>query len=280
MTVTVLTSASGSPGVTTTAVGLTVHWPESCLLVDGDCQQAVLAGYLEGRQVTQNGLVHVINAARVDPDVRGAVWRQSIPLPDDDPDGARRLLLPGLPSAQTTAALAQSWLSIAGALRDLDDAGIDIIVDLGRLTSSGVHPALLETASHVLLMTRPTMRAIGACHWAAQRLVDQASDLGAGTKVGLLVVRRPALSVAAMTGADGTDRGYSNREIEEFLPVKVVGTVVHDPINARLLSDGGTRGPKYARSGYATSLIHLAQVLAGPAHRRSKPPLDRFEENA
>ena len=68
MTVTVLTSASGAPGVTTTAVGLTVHWPESCLLVDGDYQQAVLAGYLGGSQVTRNGIVHVINAARIEPE--------------------------------------------------------------------------------------------------------------------------------------------------------------------------------------------------------------------
>ncbi len=279
MTVTILTSASGAPGVTTTAVGLTVHWPDSCLLVDGDYQQAVLAGYLEGRHLTPNGIVHVINAARISPDVREAVWRQAIPLPDDGPDGTRRLFLPGLTSAQTAEALTQSWFSIAAALRDLDDAGIDIVVDLGRLTARGVHPALLDAASHVLLMTKPTMRAVGACHWAAQRLVDQTADRGVGTQVGLLVVRRPALSTAALLGADPTDRGYSNTEIEDFLPLKVLASIVHDPANARLLSEGGARGPKYARSGYATSLIHLAQTLAGPAHRRVVPQPDLQERD-
>ena len=173
MSVTLLTSASGSPGVTTTAIGLTVHWPESCLLVDADYQQAVLAGYLQGRQVPAGGIVHVINAARISPNVREAVWRQSVPLPEDNPDGRRRLLLPGLVSAQTADALRQSWLPIATALRDLDDAGIDIILDLGRMTPIGIPPALLNAASYVLLMSKPTMRAVGACHWAARRLADQ-----------------------------------------------------------------------------------------------------------
>lgn len=259
MVINILTSASGSPGVTTTAIGLTLHWPESCLLVDGDYQQAVLTGYLQGRHVTTNGLVHVMNAARISPQVRDAVWRQSIPLPEDDPDGRRRLLLPGLVSPQAATALHQSWLPIATALRDLDDAGIDIIVDLGRLTPSGIHPALLDVASQILLVTRPTLRAVGACHWAARQLVDQTNSLGAATKVALLMVRRPPISIANLR----VPGEHDDREIEEFLPLKVArASVVYDPANAAYLSDGGTRGPKFARSSYAGSLAHLAQILA------------------
>lgn len=268
MAITLLTSASGSPGVTTTAVGLTLHWPESCLLVDADYQQAVLTGYLQGRQLTSNGVVHVINAARVSPNVRDAVWRQSIPLPEDDPDGRRRLLLPGLVSPQAAPALNQSWLPIAAALHDLDDAGIDVIVDLGRLTPSGVHPGLLDVASRVLLVTRPILRAVGACHWAASRLVEQTANLNSAVKVGLLLVRRPPLAVATLQAPGEHD----SREIEEFLPVKVAGSVVYDPLNAALLSDGGDRGPKFARSGYAGSLTHLAQQLSPRAGlKRAKP---------
>lgn len=133
MTITLLTSASGSPGVTTTAVGLTVSWPDSCLLVDADYQMAILSGYLEGSHVSPNGLLRHqrLPAHRERP---GAVWRQSIPLPEDDPDGRRRLLLPGLPSPQTSGALTASWTPIAAGLRDLDTAGVDVVVDLGRLT--------------------------------------------------------------------------------------------------------------------------------------------------
>lgn len=267
MTVTILTSASGSPGVTTTALGLTLQWPDSCLLVDGDYHQAVLTGYLQGHYVTSNGMVHVINAARISPDVEEAVWRQSIPLPDDEEDGRRRLLLPGVSTGQAADAVYQSWPAVAAALHELGDAGIDTIVDYGRMTWRGVHPALIDVATHVLLMTRPTMRSAGAAFWAAQRLVEQAHDVGATPKMGLLV-RRPTLAAATLTGPGREEHGYSDREIEQFLPLPVRGSIVHDPTNARLLSDGGERGPKFAKTAYATSLTHLAQHLkpraAGP----------------
>jgi Mrp family chromosome partitioning ATPase len=46
MSVIVLTSASGSPGVSTTAVGLALSWPGPVLLVEADPTggSAVLAG--------------------------------------------------------------------------------------------------------------------------------------------------------------------------------------------------------------------------------------------
>lgn len=260
MTITVLTSASGSPGVTTTALGLTLQWPDSCMLVDGDHQQAVLTGYLQGRYVTSNGMVHVLNAARINPNVEEAVWRQSIPLPDDDEEGRRRLLLPGLSTGQAGEALYQSWPAVAAALRELGDAGVDTVVDYGRMTWRGVHPALIDVATHVLLMIRPTMRSAGAAFWAAQRLVEQAHDLTATAKMGLLL-RRPTLAAATLTGPGREEHGYSDGEIEQFLPLPVRGSVVHDPANARLLSDGGQRGPKFDKTAYATSLHHLAQHL-------------------
>jgi hypothetical protein len=261
MTITVLTSASGAPGVTTTALGLTLQWPDSCLLVDGDYQQALLTGYLQGHYVTSNGMVHVINAARISPDVEEAVWRQSIPLPDDEEEGRRRLLLPGLKTAQAGNALYQSWPAVAAALRELSDgAGIDVVVDYGRMTWQGVHPALIDVATHVLLMTRPTMRSAGAAFWAAQRLAEQARDLGTTSRMGLLL-RRPTLAAAALSGPGRDEQGYSDGEIEQFLPLPVRGSVVHDPVNARLLSEGGERGPKFTKTAYATSLTHLAQHL-------------------
>lgn len=270
MTITVLTSASGSPGVTTTALGLTLQWPATCLLVDGDYQQAVLTGYLQGRYVTSNGMVHVINAARINPNVEEAVWRQSIPLPDDEEDGRRRLLLPGLSTGQAGNALHQSWPAIAAALRKLGDAGVDVVVDYGRMTWQGVHPALIEVATHVLLMTRPTMRSAGGAFWATQRLAEQGHDLGATPRMGLLI-RRPTLSAAALTGPGREEHGYSDGEIEQFLPLPVRGSIVHDPANARFLSDGGDRGPKFAKTAYATSLTHLAQHLKPRARRGTGP---------
>lgn len=272
MTITVLTSASGSPGVTTTALGLALHWPASCLLVDTDYQRAVLTGYLEGNHLTKNGLAHVINAARYTSAAREAVWQQAISLPDDDPEGHRRLLLPGLDSPNTAKALAGSWGPVATALRSLDATGTDVVVDLGRLTPAGIPVELLNVATHVLLMTKPTLRSVGASHWAAHRLVDQSIQHGTSARLGLLIVRRPLLTKTSLiTRADPTPRGFDNVEIEAFLPLKVRGTITHDLVQAALLSDGGPRRPKFARSAYATSLLGVARDLAGANHNSRRP---------
>lgn len=264
MTIAILTSASGSPGVTTTALGLTLHWPDSCLLVDADHQQAVLLGYLKGEVVTPNGLLRLIDAARISPDLLDGISRQWIELPGDDPAGLRRRLLPGLVSAQTSDALFKTWPAISNTLRDLSDTGIDSIVDVGRLDWRGVHPALLEVATHVLLVTAPTLRAAGAATWAAQRLREQAGNTGNAGKLGVVLVRPPVLTPAALTNTGREARGWSDREFAGWFEIPVRGHVLHDPANARVLSDGAPEGPKFAKSGYAASLSHLAQQLHRP----------------
>ena len=52
MAVVLLASATGSPGVTTTALGLALAWPRHCLVADcdRDPSQAVQAGYLRGME--------------------------------------------------------------------------------------------------------------------------------------------------------------------------------------------------------------------------------------
>ena len=58
MAVIALTSASGSPGVTTTALGLALSWPRPVLLVEADPTGAsgLLAGYFRGARYYESGL--------------------------------------------------------------------------------------------------------------------------------------------------------------------------------------------------------------------------------
>ena len=51
MTLTVLTSASGSPGVSTSALGMSLAWSKPVLLVEADPTggSAILAGWFHGR---------------------------------------------------------------------------------------------------------------------------------------------------------------------------------------------------------------------------------------
>src|SRR5215213_8433495 len=65
MSLVVLTSASGSPGVTTTALGLALSWPRPVLLVEADPTGAsgLLAGYFRGARYYESGLVEVALSA-------------------------------------------------------------------------------------------------------------------------------------------------------------------------------------------------------------------------
>jgi hypothetical protein len=61
MAVIALTSASGSPGVTTTAVGMALLWPRPLILVDADPTggSGILAGYFRGTREYEAGLIEL-----------------------------------------------------------------------------------------------------------------------------------------------------------------------------------------------------------------------------
>src|SRR5690242_10743969 len=121
MAVLVLTSCSGSPGVTTLAVGLALTWPRPVLLVDADpgASQAVLAGYLTGRSTGGKGLLRVAEAHRDRRNLREAVVDQCLTLAETD--GDRRLFLPGFTRPGSAAHFAGVWDDLADALDRLGD---------------------------------------------------------------------------------------------------------------------------------------------------------------
>src|SRR3546814_8260143 len=61
MAVIALCSASGSPGVTTTSLGLALLWPRPVLLVEADPTggSGILAGYFRGIRAYDQGLVEL-----------------------------------------------------------------------------------------------------------------------------------------------------------------------------------------------------------------------------
>lgn len=66
MAVIQLVSATGAPGVTTTALGLLSAWPADAVLVDLDRDggQAILAGHLGGQDGAGRGMQSVAAAHR------------------------------------------------------------------------------------------------------------------------------------------------------------------------------------------------------------------------
>lgn len=276
MGVVALTSAAGAPGVSTTALGLTLVWPGSAMLADLDHQQVFLAGYLRGEVATEKGLLRVLDAARHGSLQSDAVRDQAIVLPDDDqPDGNRRLLLPGLPTPAAAGFLPAALPTILEVFETLGDAGLDVICDLGRAPREGIAPSVLAHIGRLVLLTVPTLRGLAAARACAERLQTAARSTGAATRIGVVVVRR-AKSLGLMQETDKPEQlvaetYYNDREVAGWLGLPVDATIVHDARWASRLSEGAPRPDKWAQSGYAASLSRLArtehQHLHHPRHK-------------
>lgn len=215
-----LTSASGSPGVTTTALGLALAWPRPVVLVEADPTgaSAIAAGYMQGSILPEKIIVDLAMSHR-----QGALVedlpRMLIPLPN-----TRVRLLHG-PLRHTQArSLDNVWESLAGALKGLERTGQDVIVDAGRLGLEGTPTRLLTAADLTLLSTRTTLPAlIGARSWAST-LRETMHRAGATDTLGLALI--------------GPGRPYGAREAKKVLDLPVVTSLPWDPASADVLSTG------------------------------------------
>lgn len=220
MAVIVLTSAGGSPGVTSTALGLSLTWPRPVLLADCDRHpnQAVLAGYLRGLSAGGRGLGGLVQEYRSQTgDGVQQLLGQTVQL-DDDPVQPRRFL-PGFTNPGSALLFEHYWPRLAGQLAELHQT--DVLVDAGRLDADGLPGALVERASQVLVLSRAGLPAVATLRLF---LPDLIAGLDEATKLGLVVV--------------GGGRPYSATEISDSLGVRLVADLPWDPATAAVLSEG------------------------------------------
>ncbi|MFC1419570.1 hypothetical protein [Streptacidiphilus cavernicola] len=260
MPVVTISGGTGAPGATTTALGLLLAWPlgEGRRVVLLECDPdggAVLAGALEGRVVAQYGLRHLAVADR-----RGrlaeTLWEQ---LVDISPDGnGGRLLLPGLTDPAQAAGLAYTWEPLVTACQDLDRAGCDVLIDLGRSGAHGPSAVLARRADAVLVTVRSTLRGLSA---AKPRVAALAADLDAeGTgadAIGVVLVQ---------------EGPYAPAEVGRALGAPVVGLLPYEPRSARVLSDGGNSADRrLLRSGLMRAVRSTAdEILVLTSRRRAR----------
>ena len=220
MTLIALTSASGSPGVTTTALGLALAWPRPVVLVEADPTgaSAIAAGYMRGSILPDRTIVDLAMSHRQG-SLAEDLPRILIPLPD-----SQVKLLHG-PLRHTQArSLDSVWESLAGALKALERTGQDVIVDAGRLGVEGAPTKLLTAADLTLLTTRTTLPAlIGAKSWAST-LHEAMHRAGATDTLGLALI--------------GPGRPYGAKEARKVLNLPVVTSLPWDPTSAEVLSTG------------------------------------------
>jgi hypothetical protein len=250
MAVLCVASAKGAPGVTTSVLALVFAWHRSALVVEADMSgsSSMLSGFLRGRTDHSHGLVGLSVAARQHGFTDSGLWEQCLRLGDG------RYLLPGIADPAQAVALTSVWTPLATVLAELEAAGVDVLVDAGRLGTAYAPVPLLQAADAVVLVTGTRLPDVYAL---SRRLPALRAELAASGDAGGLCV----LTV-------GEGRPYSNREIETSLGVPVISSMAWDPLDAEVYSVGTTPGRRFESSPLARTAAVTASSLSGLVRNR------------
>lgn len=246
MAIVTIASASGAPGVSTTALMLGLQWPRPAILVDADPKggSTFLAGYMHGEM--RPGLVELIMAHQQHllPD---ALPRLLVEMPNSN-----LRVLPGLRTQVQAAAAGMVWQPLLAELRRLSAAdGVDTIIDVGRL-GMAAWPQPLVLGSDVLVL----MSGTGLPELAAvQPWLTWLQDAVAGPTIAVLLA--------------GEGRPYSAGEVTRQLDLPVVGVLPRDEQAARKWSHGEQPAPLTGwvqhlttpRSTLMPAVAHVAERL-------------------
>ncbi|PIE20914.1 MAG: hypothetical protein CSA64_04340 [Arachnia propionica] len=222
MGIIVLTGATGSPGVTTTALALALAWPTDVLLAD--CNRApdqyLFAGFLRGMSGQHRGLGEVTNRHRQQQFAPADLLDCCVPL--TEPGEIQRSFLPGFVSLGAVQLFELVWPTLADAFAELSKAEVDVIIDAGRIQPAGLPPTLLACADQVAVVTRSSLTWLASLRLYLPALREQLEHTPASARPGLLVV--------------DPDRPYSHREIAAQFGLPVWGQLPRDDKSALALA--------------------------------------------
>ncbi|MDN4175259.1 hypothetical protein QWY28_20000 [Nocardioides sp. SOB77] len=263
MALIVLASASGSPGVSTTALGLTLNWHRPVLLVDADPtgSSSVFAGYFHGTHEPTGGLINLALSLR-EGTLAEALPRETLLLDPEAPAERSAWFLPGIRAHEQAPSLLPLWEPLTEQLRALERHGQDVIVDAGRLGLAGWPQPLIAASDLTLLITRSSLPALaGATSWA-KTLRTQFAGVGGLSRLGVLLVdeeRRWPMPTGARV------RPYSARHIAKALQLPVVASVEWEPEVAEVYSHGARKPRKFESSGllrgYRASAAAIQSII-------------------
>lgn len=238
-------SVSGSPGITSTLVGLTRTWPRPVILVEADIAKAssILPGYLRGQVDHSRGLTPISILSQRGQLTPRAIQDQAVPLGDN------KRLLPGLSNLTAAAAAGRTfWNSLGENLAAYSGQGADVLVDLGRLGIRDDRDTLLQLADLVVLVARPTLPDIAAIRDRVDGVRQVLTQVGREKWLGLLLI-------------DSPDGPYRDSEIAKALGVPVIARIAHDPRSAAVDSVGAEATSKTTKSARSRDLTLLPNVL-------------------
>lgn len=234
------TSAPGSPGVTTTALGMALTWSRDVLLADcdRDPSQAIQAGYLRGMDHGGRGLAALARLHRENRALAPDVWRHTVPLVQYD--DVQRRFLPGFSQPATVRLFDGVWPDLADAFSALDERGVDVIVDAGRVGRDGLPLALLAQADAVCFLTRTNLRALAATRLYLPMVAEQLNRLPMAKALGLILV--------------DPNQPYAGGEIAAQFGVPCWAELARHDKLAAILSDGAPEPKRFFDSALMNQL--------------------------
>ncbi|MGL5826333.1 MAG: hypothetical protein ACRCYU_16200 [Nocardioides sp.] len=273
MALIVVASASGSPGVTTAALGLTLNWPRHVLLVDADPTgaSAVFAGFFRGARERGGGLINLAVAQR-DDSLDAALVRETLILDPSAPAESSAWFLPGILGHEQAPSLVGLWEPLTARLQAMERSGQDVIVDAGRLGLAGWPQPLVAAADVMLLVTRNSLPALAGARSWAQSLRAQFDEVGGLGRLGLLMVDESGRWPARRSVVPRV-RPYTARQMAKALRIPVVDSIGWHPEVAEVYSHGAREPRKFDAAAtriYGAAAASVEGLLA--ANRAALAP--------
>lgn len=243
-----LTSLSGSPGVTTTAVAWATCSQTPTLLIEADLTggSPILAGRFRSTVPHERSLLALATydagASAVD-----VLREQALDLPGAV---AESKVVPGLAEQSQAGALSGLWADLGLALQELSSRqGLDVLVDLGRLAPTAPW-SLIGQLEQLLVMGPATLPGLITLHNNLPAVAGRLTQ----TALGVVLVA-PARE------------GFGVKEAAAVLqPVSVLAAVEHLPKPAAAYSLGWPQASTRSLRGLHKEIYHLQDAAA--AHRK------------
>lgn len=261
-------SLAGSPGVTTTALAMTLTWPQSSLLIEVDTSRysSVLPGFLRAQVPHTRGIGELSvlsnNSGGLD---LSQVWGQTISLVDErQPEGApERRLVAGFKDPAAARAMDGFWPQLGSTAASFEGMGMDVLFDAGRWNVGDRRQALLKLADVVVIVARPTLGDLVATHTRLPAIREELAVAGHEGSLALLLVE------------PSSGPRLPSPEIRKALGLEPLGRIAWDEKTAPVFSAGESAARRFDK----TSLGRSIQPAIGAIRAQLDRQRDRLNEN-
>lgn len=244
-------SVKGSPGATSTALGLAAVWPRPVVLVEAD----PAGGDLAYRCRAENGGPVYPSPGLL---TLGAAIRGGIPTAGVLTDHAQRLacgvdLVQGVASGAQARGLRTLWSAIADACTV---SHVDVIADLGRVDQASMVLPILQASDRLLVVASTSLEAVMHLSQTLPELVSAAHAGGGRAVVGAVLVGPDAR-------ADGDCADLDNLLGRAALPTSATLSMPYDPRALERIEQGERATGRRARSLFVRAARSATESLHG-----------------